>query len=165
MSVLYFFDDARARQFEPFALTRPVSELRAGTSLIRKRWERATGLRSAGFLSSAHLQSFEEGHAPPAVDAKGEIPAGSVVVNSRCVIPLGSKLDRFDLLMCDGLACAVRLARPLSAAQFADGKLDLGAVQTSLGGKKIDGRWINEIWELIASLVEQLIEDIPLRVK
>ena len=42
MSALYFFDDVRARQFEPFALTRPGCELRAGMSLIRKRWERAT---------------------------------------------------------------------------------------------------------------------------
>ena len=63
MSALYFFDDARARQFEPFALTRPGSELRAGTSLIRRRWERATGLQSAGFISSAHLAHFEEGNA------------------------------------------------------------------------------------------------------
>src|SRR3954468_1537255 len=109
MSGLYFFDDALARQFEPFALTRPISELRAGTSLIRKRWERATGLKSAGFLSSAHLQHFEEGTAPPAVAPKTEIPAGSVVINSRCIIPLDIKLDRFDLLMCGGVACAVRL--------------------------------------------------------
>jgi UDP-N-acetylglucosamine diphosphorylase/glucosamine-1-phosphate N-acetyltransferase len=53
----------------------------------------------------------------------------------------------------------------MTAAQFADGKLDLGAIQTSLGGKKINGRWVNEVWDLIGSLVEQLIEDIPLRVK
>jgi UDP-N-acetylglucosamine diphosphorylase/glucosamine-1-phosphate N-acetyltransferase len=165
MSELYFFDDTRARQFEPFALTRPTSELRAGTSLIRKRWERATGLRSAGFLSSPHLQNFEEGTAPPAVPPKSEVPAGSIVVNSRCVIPLDAKLDGFDLLMCAGSACAVRLARPLPASQFADGTLDLGAVQTSLGGRKVEGRWIGEIWDLIGSLTEQLTEDIPRRVK
>ena len=81
MSALYFYDDVRARQFEPFALTRPGSELRAGTSLIRKRWERATSLESAGFISSKHLAHFEEGKAPPAVAPKSEIPAGSVIVN------------------------------------------------------------------------------------
>jgi len=75
MSALYFYDDARARQFEPFALTRPACELRAGTSLIRRRWERATSLDSAGFISSPHLAHFEEGNAPPAVPAKAEIPA------------------------------------------------------------------------------------------
>jgi UDP-N-acetylglucosamine diphosphorylase / glucose-1-phosphate thymidylyltransferase / UDP-N-acetylgalactosamine diphosphorylase / glucosamine-1-phosphate N-acetyltransferase / galactosamine-1-phosphate N-acetyltransferase len=163
MSALYFYDDARARQFEPFALTRPVSELRAGTSLIRKRWERATSLSSAGFIGGPHLQHFQEGKAPPAITGDAEIPAGVVVVNSRCVVPLGIKLDAFDLLMCDGIACAVRLARGIPASQFADGSLDLGTIQTSLGGRKIQGRWIHEVWDLIASLTDQLSEDIPQR--
>src|SRR5438105_2342679 len=165
MSALYFYDDARARQFEPFALTRPASELRAGTSLIRRRWERATSLETAGFISSAHLAHFEEGNAPPAVPAKAEIPAGSVVVNSRCVIPFGVGLDRFDLLMCDGAACAVRLARALPVSQFADGSVDIGTIQTSLGGRKIQGRWMNEVWDYVATLTDQLTEDIPLRAK
>ncbi|MEA2761844.1 MAG: UDP-N-acetylglucosamine diphosphorylase / glucose-phosphate thymidylyltransferase [Gemmatimonadaceae bacterium] len=163
MSSLYFYDDVRARQFEPFALTRPVSELRAGTSLIRKRWERATSFSSAGFIGSTHLANFEEGSAPPAVAAKSEIPAGSIIVNSRCVVPLDVRLDRFDLLMCDGMAAAVRLARSMPVSQFADGSIDIGSIQTSLGGKKIKGRWVNDVWDLVGSLTEQLIEDIPHR--
>lgn len=165
MSALYFYDDARARQFEPFALTRPGSELRAGTSLIRRRWERATSLESAGFISSPHLAHFEEGKAPPAVAPQSEIPAGSILVNTRCVIPLDLKFDPFDLLMCEGVACAVRLARSLPVSQFADGSIDLGTIQTSLGGRRISGRWINEVWEFIATLSEQLAEDIPRRAK
>src|SRR5712672_515602 len=165
MSALYFFDDIRARQFEPFALTRPVSELRAGTSLIRRRWERATGLQSAGFISSPHLAHFEEGNAPPAVAPNSEIPAGSVIVNTRCVIPMDLTLDRFDLLMCEGGACAVKLARAFPMAQFADGSIDIGSIQTTLGGQRIKGRWINEVWDFIATLGDQLMEDIPLRGK
>lgn len=165
MSGLYFYDDARARQFEPFALTRPVSEMRAGTSLVRRRWEIATSLKSAGFIGGPHLASFEEAGAPGAVAANAEIPAGSVVVNSRCVISLDQKLDPFDLLMCEGLACAVRLARPVSASKLADGTLDLGTIQTSLGGRKVTGRWMNEVWDFIASLSDQLTEDIPRRAK
>jgi len=163
MSALYFYDDVRAGSSSHFALTRPVSELRAGTSLIRKRWERATSLSSAGFISSAHLANFEEGTAPPAVAPKSEIPAGSIIVNSRCVIPLDMTLDRFDLLMCEGMACAVRLARSMPVSQFADGSIDLGSIQTSLGGRKIKGRWVNEVWDFIGSLPEQLTEDIPHR--
>lgn len=165
MSSLYFYDDLRARNFEPFALTRPGSELRAGTSLVRTRWEHLTGLKSAGFISSAHLSHFEEDGSPPAVVAGDEIPAGAVIVNTRCILPLDSQLDRFDLLMCDGAACAVKLARALPVSQFIDGNTDLGAVQTSLGGRKVKGRWINEVWDLIATLFEQLAEDIPLRAK
>ena len=165
MSALYFYDDARARQFEPFALTRPASELRAGTSLVRRRWERATALESAGFISSPHLANFEERNAPPAVPAKSEIPAGSVIVNSRCVIPLNLQLERFDLLMCEGAACAVRLARAMPASQFAQGTIDIGSIQTSLGGRKIQGRWMNEVWDYVATLTDQLMEDIPQRAK
>jgi UDP-N-acetylglucosamine diphosphorylase/glucosamine-1-phosphate N-acetyltransferase len=165
MSALYFYDDVQARQFEPFALTRPGSELRAGTSLIRRRWERVTGLQSAGFISSAHLTQFEEGNAPPALAPKSEIPAGSIVVNTRCVIPLDLKLERFDLLMCEGAACAVRLARGLPVSQFSDGSVDIGSIQTTLGGQRIKGRWINEVWDFIATLGDQLMEDIPLRGK
>ena len=165
MSALYYFDDMRARQFEPFALTRPGSELRAGTSLIRRRWERATGLKSAGFISSPHLAHFEEGNAPPAVAPNSELPAGSVLVHTRCVIPIDLSLERFDLLMCEGAACAVRLARAFPVSQFADGTIDIGSIQTTLGGQRIKGRWINEVWDFIGTLAEQLMEDIPLRVK
>lgn len=162
MSGLYFYDDSRARQFEPFALTRPVSEMRAGTSLIRERWERATSLPSSGFMGSPHLAHFEEAKAPPAVQMNAEIPAGSIVVNARCILPLDFKIDRFDLLTCDNMACAVRLARSLPASKFVDGSLDLGTIQTSLGGKKVKGRWINEVWDFIGTLPDQLMEDIPL---
>ena len=165
MSALYYFDDIRARQFEPFALTRPGSELRAGTSLIRRRWERATGLKSAGFISSPHLAHFEEGNAPPSVAHKSELPAGSVLVNTRCVIPIDLKLERFDLLMCEGAACAVKLARAFPVSQFADGTIDIGSIQTTLGGQRIKGRWINDVWDFIGTLAEQLMEDIPLRAK
>ena len=165
MSVLFFYDDVRARLFEPFSLTRPVSEMRAGVSLIRHRWERATSLRSAGFISGEHLLDFEEGDAPPAAAPKSEIPAGTIVVNSRCVVPLDLKLDHFDLLMCQGVACAVRLARAVPVSHFADGKIDIGSIQTSLGGKRIEGRWMNEVWDFVGTLDQQLMEDIPLRGK
>ena len=165
MSNLYFYDDIRARQFEPFALTRPCSEMRAGTSLIRQRWERATSMKSAGFIGASHLADFEEGDAPSAIAAAAEIPAGAVVVNSRCVVALDSRLEPFDLLMCEGIACAVRLARAVPAAKFADGTLDLGTIQTSLGGRKVAGRWMTEVWDFIATLSDQLAEDIPRRAK
>ena len=165
MNGVYFYDDLRARQFEPFALTRPCSEMRAGTSLVRRRWESATGLKSKGFIGAPHLAHFEEGDAPAAVDLNADIPAGSVVVNSRCIISLDVRLEPFDLLMCDGLACAVRLARAVPASKFADGSLDLGTIQTSLGGRRVAGRWMSDVWDFIATLGDQLAEDIPRRAK
>ncbi|MDB4888037.1 MAG: UDP-GlcNAc diphosphorylase/GlcNAc-P N-acetyltransferase, GlmU, bacterial-type, partial [Gemmatimonadetes bacterium] len=40
MSGIYLYDDRTARGFEPFALTRPAGELRAGALLVRDRWAR-----------------------------------------------------------------------------------------------------------------------------
>src|SRR6266542_3429227 len=99
---LYLYDDLKARQLEPFALTRPASELRAGALLVRERWERVTGLASAGFIGAAHLADFEEAGAPPAVDPDAEIPAGAVIANSRFIAPLDLSPGQFDTLMSGG---------------------------------------------------------------
>ncbi|MBL8982149.1 MAG: hypothetical protein JNL26_08190, partial [Gemmatimonadetes bacterium] len=52
-SRFYLYDDARARRAEPFALTRPFSELRAGGLLVRERWARVLGLEPGGRLGAA----------------------------------------------------------------------------------------------------------------
>ena len=69
MSVLYLYDDACARTFEPFALTRPAGEMRAGALLVRERWARALGARVAGQVTSAHLTAFDESGAAPVVSS------------------------------------------------------------------------------------------------
>jgi len=53
----------------------------------------------------------------------------------------------------------------MPVSQFADGSTDIGSIQTSLGGRKIKGRWITDVWDFIGTLTDQLIEDIPLRAK
>src|SRR5678816_3189684 len=93
MKRLYLYDDAKARSFQPFVLTRPVSELRAGAELIRLRWERVAGQKSYGFISSRHLENFDEMDAPSAVTGDTTIPAGSVIVNSRFVVSLAARFD------------------------------------------------------------------------
>ncbi len=59
MTDLFLYDDATARTFEPFSLTRPTSELRAGALLLRERWERTLKMKAAGMISSAHLEDFD----------------------------------------------------------------------------------------------------------
>ena len=82
---LYLFDDARRAQFEPFALTRPVSELRAGAEIIRARWEKIAGTKAYGFIGAPHVADFDEAGAVPSVSAEQTIPAGSVIANARFV--------------------------------------------------------------------------------
>jgi UDP-N-acetylglucosamine diphosphorylase/glucosamine-1-phosphate N-acetyltransferase len=160
---LYLFDDAKARQFEPFALTRPVSELRAGAELIRIRWERVARTKAYGFVGAAHLQQFDEGNAPPCVSSEGTIPAGSMIANSRFVASLNGVIDDMSAsYACDGIICAVRLRQSMDMQRLADGStsleefVDKDTVPTTLAG-----RWLNEVWDLVGQLSTQLAEDIP----
>jgi UDP-N-acetylglucosamine diphosphorylase/glucosamine-1-phosphate N-acetyltransferase len=157
---LFLHDDAVARGFAPFALTRPLSELRAGAELIRRRWERALGLAAAGFVSADHLADFDEAGAPNA--ATGELPAGSVVASARAVVPLGPADANVDVWTCGGRVAAVRLREDFAAAELPDA---LDALAESLGGSarraEVGGRWLEAVWDLVGQLDAQLKEDIP----
>jgi UDP-N-acetylglucosamine diphosphorylase/glucosamine-1-phosphate N-acetyltransferase len=161
---LYLYDDAAARSFEPFSLTRPVSELRAGTELIRHRWERVARLSTTGFLGAPHLSDFEEIGAPPATCGDSDLPPGSIVASSRCALKLDQKLDpKAQVWICDGRVAAVRVGVGTSAAQFSDGSLELGDLNAATGKSvraNLSGRWMGAAWDLIAALPEQLAEDI-----
>lgn len=160
MTALYLYDDALARTFEPFGLTRPVSELRAGAELIRRRWERVAISEAAGFVGAAHHADFEEFDAPRAVPTDADLAAGSIVANSRFVVALDEPLDPADSAWrSDGQLCAVRLSRSVAAASLADGKLALESLAHG-DAAELHGRWVSAIWDFIAQLPTQLGEDI-----
>jgi UDP-N-acetylglucosamine diphosphorylase/glucosamine-1-phosphate N-acetyltransferase len=181
---LYLYDDAVARTFDPFCLTRPTGELRAGAELIRTRWERRLQLTASGFIGADHLRDFEESGAPRALPRDGKLEAGSIVTNSRCVVSLreaGSD-GGARAWTCAGRIAAVRLPAVTPAAIFADGTLDLDQVAESPRGQsgseaaqdtapvtpasgagvvEVEGRWLAAPWDLVATITEQLAEDIP----
>ena len=158
---LYLYDDATARTFEPFALTRPASELRAGTELIRRRWEQALGASAAGFVGAAHLADFEELDAPPAAPAV--LPAGSILANARAIVALErTAATDASVWTCDGRVAAVRLAEPLAVERLGNGAT---ALESLAGGPaalavSLDGRWVDEVWDFIGQLGAQLAADI-----
>lgn len=159
--MLYLYDDACARGFEPFALTRPVSELRAGIELIRKRWASVSSRDAAGFIGAPHLIDFEEPGAPNALAPDAIIPPGAIIANSRCVVGLSESLkDNDSAWQCDGQVCAVRLANPLPASVLTDGSFQLESIPGNGTAKTIDGRWIVAVWDFIAQLSVQLADDI-----
>ncbi len=164
MKRLYLFDDRRARQFEPFTLTRPVSELRAGTELIRKRWESIARTRAYGFIGALHLADFDEEGAPPSVSSDTTIPAGSVVANSRFVASLDAVVDDTSgSYVAGGKICAVRLRQTLDMARLARGDVTLDElVDADSVSSPLAGRWLDNIWDLVGQLAIQLAEDIPL---
>ena len=161
MTAIYLYDDAVARRFEPFALTRPMSEVRIGARLIRERWTHAVGLPVAGFVSSAHLADFEEPGASTA--AAGTIPAGALLVNARCAPQLAQArrdLGQADVLECDSRIAAVRLDSPLPAAELADGPDVLERLAGARARASIAGWWIDDVWGVLADLEQRLGTDL-----
>ncbi len=139
---IVFFDDSKARQFEPFALTRPASELICGALVTRERWERFLGATTVGFIGAQHLRNFDEtGSAKELrVGPNIQLPAGTVVVNSRCIVSLDSNSSlsafsnsplsdfpattnsankTFSYLTCEGKVCAIRLNNAIPAHELA----------------------------------------------
>lgn len=159
MSQFFLYDDARARRFEPFALSRPVGELRAGALLIRHRWERALGLACGGFIGAPHLADFAEFDAPPAC-AGTSLPAGSLLVNARALPSLAS-LGAADLVDIGGRVAAVRLSAAAELAPFADGRAALEDLASN-GWERQEraGHWLDAPWDLVRHLPEMLTQDI-----
>ncbi|HJQ21613.1 MAG TPA: putative sugar nucleotidyl transferase [Gemmatimonadaceae bacterium] len=160
MSDLYFYDDTTARAFEPFALTRPVSELRAGALLLRERWVMALGGRVAGVVTSPHLEGFEEPWAVPVVAAAAVLPAGSLLINSRCAVAL-DKVRRADVIACDRRVAAVTLPRDVRVSELRDGRATLETLaKTGTKPREVQGRWIERVWDLVGALVPMLASDL-----
>ncbi len=154
---LVFVDDPAARDFQPFALTRPCCELRAGALLVRHRWERVTGESTTGFVGAPHLTDFDEPEA--AAFVSGPIPAGCIVVNARCVVALSSIDTSADAWRCQGKLAAVRLKQAVDASVLLRGDLD------SLAGQNvadIEGVWLEQVWDLVRHLPDLLSKDISL---
>ncbi len=156
------YDDARARALQPFALTRPAGELRAGALLVRERWGFVAGGTAQAFVGAAHLRTFEEFDAPPS--AEGVLAAGTILVNSRCAPALDARLlGGESVWRCDGRVAAVRLHAPVDVARLHDGDctLDDLAPPDALVAA-IGGWWIDDVWDLIRHLQVMLAHDIPI---
>lgn len=152
------YDDGVARGFEPFALTRPVGELRAGGEVIRRRWARVLGAAAAGFVGAEQLAAFEEFDAPSAVT--GVLRAGTMLVNARCApalatgVPAGS-----GRVMVGGRVAAVRLKGPLDVAALSSGAATLDDFVGDGPDAVIEGWWMDQVWDLIRHLLPMLTAD------
>jgi UDP-N-acetylglucosamine diphosphorylase/glucosamine-1-phosphate N-acetyltransferase len=158
---LFLYDDAAARTFEPFSLTRPASELRAGALLLRERWERALKTKAAGIVSSALLQDFDEPWGPRGGVVRGVLPKGSILANSRCAVAL-EPLSPGDVWRCGDRIAAVKLDRDFDVDELEGGRLPLDRLTRDTGHVAlVSGWWIDHVWDFIAHLGSMLKEDIP----
>lgn len=161
MTAFVLYDDAVARGFEPFALTRPAGELRAGGEITRRRWSQVLGVPAHGFIAAPHLATFDEFDTPAA--QSGPVDAGLWVVNARALPMLSSRvpLDAARVMI-DGAVAAVRIASPVPLARFADGTLTLDELaESAAAGPTVtaDGWWLRAVWDLIGHLLPMLATD------
>jgi UDP-N-acetylglucosamine diphosphorylase / glucose-1-phosphate thymidylyltransferase / UDP-N-acetylgalactosamine diphosphorylase / glucosamine-1-phosphate N-acetyltransferase / galactosamine-1-phosphate N-acetyltransferase len=159
---LVLYDDAAARTFEPFALTRPTCELRAGALLLRERWEHVLGMGAAGVVTSPHLAGFEEPWAAGGRPISGTIRKGTVLANSRCAVALDPSRGG-DAWRCGGRTAAVVLARDVEVAELVG---DRPPSLESLGkpnarAAEVQGKWIEHVADLVGFLAELLMMDVP----
>lgn len=159
MMILY--DDATARTFEPFATSRPLSEMRAGALLTRERWSLVLRTDATGFVSAPHLTHFAEFTAPPAV--LGELPAGTWIVNSRALPQLSNDtVDEESIIFLDDRVAAIRLSSPTPLSHFDAGEVALEALAPAdAKHRTVNGVWLDELWDVIRHLPAQLSHDIP----
>jgi UDP-N-acetylglucosamine diphosphorylase/glucosamine-1-phosphate N-acetyltransferase len=158
LSDLFFYDDATARTFEPFALTRPACELRAGALLIRERWEFALSMKPSGIVAAPHLKDFSEPWSPSVVD--GTLAKGSWLVQSRFAAALAPIGDA-DVLRSANRVVGVKLDRNVDAKELAGGTMDLEKLAKSGGTQaEVRGRWIDHVWDFIAHLQTMLGDDV-----
>jgi UDP-N-acetylglucosamine diphosphorylase / glucose-1-phosphate thymidylyltransferase / UDP-N-acetylgalactosamine diphosphorylase / glucosamine-1-phosphate N-acetyltransferase / galactosamine-1-phosphate N-acetyltransferase len=158
---IYLYDDARARRFEPFALTRPVGELRVGALVTRHRWSLVAGMPAAGHVSADHLAHFDELDAPPVVT--DVLPAGSLLVNARCIPALGGAVPAAPLWRVADHAAAVRLPHDVPVSQLDNGAVSLDLLAAALDVTQqaaIPGTWLEEVWDLIRYLPTQVADDV-----
>ncbi len=131
---LYLWNDAVARRWQPFALTRPAGEMLFGVETLRARAERVLGVRCVGHLAEERLRGFSEPGAPPCLRA-GEAGREGVriVLNGRLAVEDGVR---------EGVEEAVRVATPVvfsSAGRIVGACFPGGAeVPAGLGGG-VDG--------------------------
>ncbi len=161
---LFLIDDARARQWAPFATTRPVGELRYGVSLLRERVEHRTGLACVGHVTGPHLEGWDEPGAPPAlariVDAG---PPPFLAWNSRAVpdapvsaVAAPEPSDRAIAFVIADRVAGVYWPGPESPGAGGD-PLDPpdGAVR-----RAIDGEWLDWPWTLVDRNPARLASDL-----
>ncbi len=164
---LILFDDDAARQWSPFALTRPIGELLLGTLLLRERAERACGARCTAHLSAAHLRGFEEPGAPP-VRSPDQIPTGRdrLFLSSRAV--LDWRPVPVDLR--GAAAGPVRMGDHVAGWWAPAGTTNPTAEwllhprsEAAEAGSIVEGLLLDHVWELVSQNPAQITADVAAR--
>ncbi len=160
----HLFDDAVADGWFPFALTRPIGELRLGAGTLRGRAEMFAGVPAGPSLTRPWLAGFRESGSPGAAPRSSGPPNGPLLLlSSRFVPTAGSRLEKLAdavpvLLLCEGAPVGAYIPpgheAPDEAWLLDPGPLP-GAAELRIGGGLL--AWP---WSLIERNAEILARDV-----
>jgi UDP-N-acetylglucosamine diphosphorylase / glucose-1-phosphate thymidylyltransferase / UDP-N-acetylgalactosamine diphosphorylase / glucosamine-1-phosphate N-acetyltransferase / galactosamine-1-phosphate N-acetyltransferase len=156
---LILFDDAEARDWRPFTLTRPAGELLFGTRSLRARAEAAYGLTCTGHVAGDQLAAYDEPWAPGVVSSHGVGGDRDVVwLRSRFAAEPASLPDRPALLTNGDRVVGARLAggSPPDPGFF----LDPDASTPDLPRHPVEGVLLDRVWELMSGNAARVALDL-----
>lgn len=157
---LVLFDDAVAREWRPFTLTRPAGELVFGIGTLRSRAEHALGIECTGHITAPHLASYDEPWAPPVLDPERlDTADGCVFLLSRLVAEPSELPDRPALLTAGGQVVGCRLGPgdPVPGPEFF---LDPDRHPLDLPAHTLSGRVVDRVWSLMTGNAERVARDL-----
>ena len=159
---LHLFDDARARKWEPFSLTRPAAELVLGALRFWERAADAWGVEYGGHLAADHLVGFREDEGPAAL-ALADVGRRRhrILLSSRTVVrsaPRELPPDPAELCV-DGVRLGWSLP-PGAPLPHPRDLADPAAAPRMDARLELDGFVVKHVWELVARAPAQLREDL-----
>ena len=157
---LVLFDDATARDWRPFTLTRPVGELLFGTATLRSRAEHRLDADCVGHITSTALADFDEPWAPSVLEPGDLDPAdGCVFLLSRFVPEPGALPDHPALLISGGqvVGCVVG---PGDAPPDPSFFVDPETRHPDLPPHELPGAVLGNVWELMSGNAERVARDL-----
>lgn len=157
---LVLYDDAIARGWEPFALTRPAGELLFGTLTLRERAERCLGAHSVLHLAADHLRGFAEAGSPPVgsrADVRGD--TDRIFWLSRAVPAWGAEVDWSA--MAEG---PLRIGETVVGWYAPAGRDDAGVerlgTRADAHAPELRGAVLEHPWDLVSRNPDQVRADI-----
>jgi len=154
--VLVVRDDAIARGFAPFAGARAWGTMPAGPLPIAERWGVAFPEHALRVLGAPWLAAQTDAGCPP--HAEEQLPAGTIVAESRAVVALAAA-PAADAWTMDGQLAAVRLAAPVMASSLQDVALSTLARPEAVR-VEVEGDWLTAPWGLLTMLESGLVADL-----
>jgi UDP-N-acetylglucosamine diphosphorylase/glucosamine-1-phosphate N-acetyltransferase len=156
------FDDAVARDWHPFSLTRPAGELVFGAGTFRARAERIFGAPLAGHIAP-HLAGWDEPGSAAVIEPAGvDRATARLYICSRLVPAPGTTIGRpsEDTLIVLNGDVVGWFAPPGSAGPHDDFFDVPGAGGRDLPRLSIGGRLLESITDLVANNEAQLNDDL-----